>query len=236
MSGWMQVGPTDLGHLLLIDYNGQLRQRLVRDPDRPVQSGRWRQTTSLVVTDTFGVRTLLRPHGDATLAPAPWSLFQLAQVDVDFQGDETALPENDEVGQRRHRVLNDSMMSVEGGAWGRRRIREEPISMQSVVRVSSATAEPGTQYPVWMLGRPRWRRVSLKHTARAAIGIAFHLRRRELDVPHRNDAQGNEVAVRAAAPILDHPVVVGHALEAEVQVLAFHERLAAEAGEGREGE
>jgi len=45
--------------------------------DLPV--GSLAQTTSLVVTDTFGVRTLLRPHGDATLAPAPWSLFQLAQ-------------------------------------------------------------------------------------------------------------------------------------------------------------
>jgi len=76
--GLMQVGPTDLPHLLLIDYTGSFGNDWYVIPiDLPV--GSLAQTTSLVVTDTFGVRTLLRPHGDATLAPAPWSLFQLAQ-------------------------------------------------------------------------------------------------------------------------------------------------------------
>src|SRR5580704_6560196 len=43
---------------------------------------------------------------------------------------------------------------------------DEPICMQTTVRVSSQAAKKGSQYPLWMLGRPRWGGISLKQTAR----------------------------------------------------------------------
>ena len=66
-------------------------------------------------------------------------------------------------------LLNDSMMSVDGGASGEAAgiFDDEPMCMHRTVRVSSQTAKSGSQYPVWMLGRPRCVGISLKHTARA---------------------------------------------------------------------
>src|SRR5262245_57060386 len=75
--GVLQVGPTDLPHLLLIEYASVYGNDWFVIPiDLPV--GSLTETRSLVVTDTFGVRTLLRPHGDPALPPAPWSMFQLS--------------------------------------------------------------------------------------------------------------------------------------------------------------
>jgi hypothetical protein len=75
--GVLQVGPTDLPHLLLIDYASVYGNDWFVIPiDLPV--GSLTETRSLVVTDTFGIRTLLRPHGDPALPPAPWSVFQLS--------------------------------------------------------------------------------------------------------------------------------------------------------------
>src|SRR6185503_10669422 len=75
--GLMQVGPTDLPHLLLVEYASVYGNDWFVIPiDLPV--GSLTETRSLVVADTFGVRTLLRPHGDPALPPAPWSMFQLS--------------------------------------------------------------------------------------------------------------------------------------------------------------
>jgi hypothetical protein len=75
--GLMQVGPTDLPHLLLVDYASIYGNDWFVIPiDLPV--GSLTETRSLVVSDTFGVRTLLRPHGDPALPHAAWSLFQLS--------------------------------------------------------------------------------------------------------------------------------------------------------------
>ncbi len=75
--GLLQVGPTDLPHLLLIDYASVYGNDWFVIPiDLPV--GSLPATRSLVVTATFGVRTLLRPHGDPALPAAPWSMFQLS--------------------------------------------------------------------------------------------------------------------------------------------------------------
>src|SRR6202034_2724528 len=43
---------------------------------------------------------------------------------------------------------------------------DEPMCMLTTVPVSSQAAKNGSQYPLWMLGRPRWGGISLKHTAR----------------------------------------------------------------------
>src|SRR3974390_3319436 len=50
---------------------------------------------------------------------------------------------------------------------------DDPMCMHTVVAVSWQAAKNGSQWPVWMLGSPRWGGISLKHTAwqpRAAVG------------------------------------------------------------------
>jgi hypothetical protein len=76
--GALQPGSTDLAQLLLIEtLSGYGNDWYVIPIDLPV--GSLVESRSLVVTDTFGVRTLLRPNGDPALAPqARWSIFQLA--------------------------------------------------------------------------------------------------------------------------------------------------------------
>ena len=67
--------------------------------------------------------------------------------------------------------------------------------------------------------------------------VATHLSGGEVGVPQRDDAQWDQAAARVAAPLLDHPVVVGvDALEPDLTVLRLGEGLAAEAGERGEGE
>ena len=54
-------------------------------------------------------------------------------------------------------------------------------------------------------------------------------------IPQRDQAERHESTVRVAAPLLDHPVVVGlDAREAELLVAPFRERLSAEPRERRE--
>src|SRR4030095_2993240 len=58
--GSMQVGPTDLAHLLLIEYAGGYGNDWFAVP-LTLQVGSLTRVDSLVVTDSFGVRSLLRP-------------------------------------------------------------------------------------------------------------------------------------------------------------------------------
>ena len=75
----MPVGPTDLPHLLLIEYASSFGNDWYLVPlDLPV--GSLTRIRSLVVTDTFGIRTLHRPIGDRALPPPNWSMFQLAHA------------------------------------------------------------------------------------------------------------------------------------------------------------
>src|SRR6201986_2321725 len=49
---------------------------------------------------------------------------------------------------------------------------DDPMCIATTVRVSAHAAKKGSQYPVWIVGRPRWYGSSLKHTActpRAAL-------------------------------------------------------------------
>ena len=68
--GLMPVGPTDLAQLLLIEYAERLWQRLVRDTAHAAGRIADARSSSLVVTDSFGVKRLLRPIGDPAL-PRP---------------------------------------------------------------------------------------------------------------------------------------------------------------------
>jgi hypothetical protein len=75
--GLLPVGPTDLGQLLMIEYTSSYgNDWFVIPMELPV--GSLTSVNSLVVTDTFGVRTLLKPIGDPSLPKANWSMFQHA--------------------------------------------------------------------------------------------------------------------------------------------------------------
>jgi hypothetical protein len=77
--GLMPVGPTDLAQLLMIEYASSYGNDWFVVPlTLPV--GSLTAVNSLVVTDSFGVRSLLKPIGDRTLPDANWSMFQLAHI------------------------------------------------------------------------------------------------------------------------------------------------------------
>lgn len=76
--GALQPGGTDLPQLLMIDTVSVYgNDWYVIGIDLP--TGALVETRSLVVTDTFGAQTLLRPNGhQATASSSAWSMFQLA--------------------------------------------------------------------------------------------------------------------------------------------------------------
>ena len=75
--GLVSVGPTDLAHLMLIEYASSYGNDWFVVPlTLPV--GSVTRIDSLVVTDSFGVRSLVRPIGDPALPPAYFSLWQSA--------------------------------------------------------------------------------------------------------------------------------------------------------------
>ena len=81
--GALQPGVTDLGQILLVEtLTGFGNDWYVIPVDLPV--GSLAQSRSLVVTDTFGVRTLLRPLGDPALADRAlgWRMFALSHLDT----------------------------------------------------------------------------------------------------------------------------------------------------------
>ena len=73
--GLVPVGPTDLAHLLMIEYESAYgNDWFVLPLTLPV--GSVTRVDSLVVTDTFGVRLLVRPMNDPLLPPAFFSMWQ----------------------------------------------------------------------------------------------------------------------------------------------------------------
>ncbi|GAA4329752.1 hypothetical protein GCM10023165_02810 [Variovorax defluvii] len=75
--GLLPVGATDLAHLLAIEYAGGWGNDWFVVP-LTVPVGSLTRVDSLVVTDTFGVRSLLRPLGDPALPKPHWGMWQLA--------------------------------------------------------------------------------------------------------------------------------------------------------------
>ena len=74
------------------------------------------------------------------------------------------------------------------------------------------------------------RQLAERDGAYPARGVAAYLLRRKFGVPERHQAERHEPATGPAAPLLDHPVVVGlHAQQRELTVLAVQEDLAGEA-------
>ena len=78
--GLIDAGPGDLPHLLLADFATNFGNDWYVIPVE-VEVGTLTRTRSLVITDTFGVQTLVRPVNDAGIAPAKgFSMFQLGSV------------------------------------------------------------------------------------------------------------------------------------------------------------
>jgi hypothetical protein len=75
--GLTPVGPTDLAHLMMIEYaNSYGNDWFVVPLTLPI--GSLTRIDSLVVTDSFGVRSLLRPIGDPSLPQSKWSMWQMS--------------------------------------------------------------------------------------------------------------------------------------------------------------
>ena len=73
--GLVPVGPTDLAHLLMIEYASAYGNDWFLLP-LMLPVGSVTRVDSLVVTDTFGVRSLVRPLNDPALPPAFFSMWQ----------------------------------------------------------------------------------------------------------------------------------------------------------------
>ena len=117
---------------------------------------------------------------------------------------------------------------------------DEPTCMHTTISRSFAAAITGSQYRSgsWMVGQAERRRVLREaERGRALRRAALHLLGRERRVPHRDQRQRDVATGRAAAPLVDHPVVVRlQADEPELAVARLHEQLAAEAGDRREAQ
>ena len=154
--GLVPVGPTDLAQLMMIEYaSGYGNDWFVVPLTLPV--GSVTSVNSLVVTDTFGVRTLLRPIGDRTLPAANWSMWQHAYLRR-AGGDATARPASnlfflppasgrvlDATPLEDVLMMRDEMANL---AWAIERTIESPIEQairrDAMVARSAGTIPPAT--------------------------------------------------------------------------------------------
>lgn len=77
--GLVPVGPTDLAHLMMIEYASSYGNDWYLVP-LDIRVGTLTQVNSLVVTDTFGVRSLIRPMGDSALSAPHFSMWQQSSI------------------------------------------------------------------------------------------------------------------------------------------------------------
>jgi hypothetical protein len=148
--GLVPVGPTDLTHLMLIEYASTYGNDWYTVPLN-VPVGSVTRVDSLVVTDTFGVRTLLRPLGDPALHAPYFSMWQcsiLRAPGAAAQGNATnrfflapTLPRTlDSTPVEDVLFMRDEMANL---AWAIERSAENPIE-QAVPRVQSLNESEGS--------------------------------------------------------------------------------------------
>jgi hypothetical protein len=77
--GLLPAGPGDLAHLMLSEFATDFGNDWYVVPI-DLDVGTLTVTRSLVVTDTFGVQTLLRPINDTSSARTGWSMFELSPI------------------------------------------------------------------------------------------------------------------------------------------------------------
>ncbi len=75
--GAIPTGPADLPHLLLIEFANSFGNDWYVIPVE-LDVGSLCRTRSLVVTDTFGVSTLIRPNSESGAQHSAWRMFQLS--------------------------------------------------------------------------------------------------------------------------------------------------------------
>ena len=159
--GLVPVGPTDLAQLMMIEYaSGYGNDWFVVPLTVPV--GSVTSVNSLVVTDTFGVRTLLRPIGDRALPAANWSMWQHAYLRR-AGTDPTARPASnlffmppasgrviDATPLEDVLMMRDEMANL---AWAIERTIESPIE-QAIRRDALVAASAGASPPATTPGDP----------------------------------------------------------------------------------
>jgi hypothetical protein len=75
--GRIPTGPADLPHILLIEFANSFGNDWYVIPVE-LEVGTLCRTRSLVVTDTFGVRTLIKSDSESGLPHSAWRMFQLS--------------------------------------------------------------------------------------------------------------------------------------------------------------
>jgi hypothetical protein len=75
--GAISTGPEDLPHMLLIEFANSFGNDWFVIPVE-LNIGSLCRTRSLVVTDTFGVRTLIKSNSESGLPHSTWRIFQLS--------------------------------------------------------------------------------------------------------------------------------------------------------------
>ena len=102
----------------------------------------------------------------------------------------------------------------------------------------AARLEHGVPVPAVYRGKPEVvRDLAEGHRLDAPGRVATDLSSGEVGVPQWDEAQRDHASARVAAPLVDHPVVVGpHALETELLVVALRQSLTAETNPGREAQ
>jgi hypothetical protein len=144
--GLVPVGPTDIAQLLMIEYASSYGNDWFIVP-MTLPVGSVTRVDSLVVTDTFGVRNLIRPIGDPAL-PAPFfSMWQTTNMNPGT-GPKAALnrfflpptlPRTLDSGALEEvRLMRDEMANV---AWAIEHAVETPIE-RPALRYETNTAAP----------------------------------------------------------------------------------------------
>jgi len=158
--GLLPVGPTDLAQLMMIEYASSYGNDWFVVPlTLPV--GSLTRVNSLIITDTFGVKSLVRPMGDPVL-PAPFfAMWQQARVRR--AGEQTAAPVSNlfflppTLGRATDSgviedvlFMRDEMANI---AWAIEKSIEGPIE-QPVVLAQSATVAGNQVLPPADTGTP----------------------------------------------------------------------------------
>jgi hypothetical protein len=158
--GLVPVGPTDIAHLLMIEYASSYgNDWFVTPMTLPV--GSVTRVDSLVITDTFGVRSLLRPIGDPALPTPYFSMWQNA--DALAPGSPAVMSNHfflaptlgrtlDSTPTEEIQFLRDEMANV---AWAIERCVESPIERATprYEAEDAALAEPGADVTPSVLPR-----------------------------------------------------------------------------------
>ena len=163
--GALQPGATDLGQLLMVEtLSGFGNDWYVIPIDLPV--GSLVMSRSLVVTDTFGAQTLVRPTGDPAITPSRgWSMYALSlRADP---GDATGVPVTNlfflpaTIRPLQGPVLEEVMLvrdELANIGWAVERRLESPLEIgletaKDIVNVAAAPGPP-RDVPLYRLATP----------------------------------------------------------------------------------